>query len=87
MMTDHVSASLQLGELKRLSKSMRKLARELRHTDKYEVSSFLPLTGDWSDHKQENEMYANPYLNFPPVSSFCGHFAERTVPEQNEAVG
>ena len=44
MMTDHVSASLQLGELKRLSKSMRKLARELRHTDKYEVSSFLPLT-------------------------------------------
>ena len=67
MMTDHVSASLQLGELKRLSKSMRKLARELRHTDKYEVSSFLPLTGDWSDHKQENEMYANPYLNFPPV--------------------
>jgi hypothetical protein len=43
MMTDRVSASLQLGELKRLSRSMRKLARELRRTDKYEVS-FLPLT-------------------------------------------
>jgi hypothetical protein len=27
----------QLGELKRLSKSMRKLARELRGVDKYEV--------------------------------------------------
>jgi hypothetical protein len=37
---------LQLGELKRLSKSMRKLARELRGTDKYEVHtlSFLVPT-------------------------------------------
>ena len=66
MMTDHVSASLQLGELKRLSKSMRKLARELRHTDKYEVSSFLPLT-DLIINESIKCVYANPYLNFPPV--------------------
>jgi hypothetical protein len=36
-----VSATFQLGELKRLSRSMRKLARELRNTDKYEVHIYF----------------------------------------------
>ena len=67
MTTDRVSASLQLGELKRLSKSMRKLARELRHTDKYEVSSFLPLTDLLIINESIKCIMQNPCLNFPPV--------------------
>ncbi|CAL4912223.1 unnamed protein product [Urochloa decumbens] len=40
-MASSVCASLvELGELKRLSKSMRKLARELRYTDKYENEQY-----------------------------------------------
>lgn len=40
-MASSACASLvELGELKRLSKSMRKLARELRHTDKYENEQY-----------------------------------------------
>ncbi|TKV98588.1 hypothetical protein SEVIR_9G569400v4 [Setaria viridis] len=40
-MASSVCASLvELGELKRLSKSMRKLARELRDTDKYENEQY-----------------------------------------------
>lgn len=39
--TDRVPATVQLGELKRLSRSMRKLARELRDTDKYEVHTHI----------------------------------------------
>jgi hypothetical protein len=38
---DRVPATVQLGELKRLSRSMRKLARELRDTDKYEVHTHI----------------------------------------------